>query len=456
MARGPQPATYYLGCNQALLRAVPAHARVILEVGCGAGRLGAALKNQDPRRTVYGLEREPAIAERAAAHLDRVFGLDVEAEEPPLAPGSLDCLLYGDVLEHLHDPEAVLARHRRLLAPGGSILCSVPNVQHHSVLTALLRGDFPYAPAGLLDATHLRFFTYASFFKLLLDAGYAPDLLDVVTVPGDPAFLEAARPLLERLSLHPERTRRYLEAYQYVFRADPLPELPRQEEDTEPLTFVACVCDEPLARDNLLASPCLGPGTPHEVLLARGCRSAAEGLNVGLARARHRLVVCVHQDVYLPRGWPARLRQQLARAEQAGGPIGVAGVYGVARQGASVTRAGHVIDRDRRLREPLPLPAAVETLDELALIVPAPTRLRFDSTLGFHLYGADLCLQAQAQGLRAVALDAPCLHNSLTVGLHAAFTASGRLLARKWRQRLPVATSCADFDARWLAEKAPE
>src|SRR5262249_30988776 len=109
---------YYRGCNQALLRAVPAAARRILEVGCAEGRLGAALKQQDPHRAVYGLEREPAVAARAAERLDRVFALDVEREAVPLEPGSLDCLVYGGVLEHLHDPESVLRRHRPLLAAG--------------------------------------------------------------------------------------------------------------------------------------------------------------------------------------------------------------------------------------------------------------------------------------------------------------------------------------------------
>ena len=85
--------------------------------------------------------------------------MDVEHDHVPLEPGSLDCILYGDVLEHLVDPEAVLARQRRLLGSGGVILCSVPNIQHHSLLAALLRGDWQYTTAGLLDATHLRFFS---------------------------------------------------------------------------------------------------------------------------------------------------------------------------------------------------------------------------------------------------------------------------------------------------------
>jgi hypothetical protein len=249
--------------------------------------------------------------------------------------------------------------------------------------------------------------------------------------------------VLAHLGLHPGRTRRYLDASQYVVRATPLPEADAPGDAAEPLTFVACVSDEATLRANLLASPCLRPGTPHEVLLFRGCPSAADGLNRGLAQARHQLVVTLHQDVYLPRGWPARPLAQYRRAEPSLGPVGVAGVYGVSLAGASVVRAGQVVDRDRLLREPARLPAAVETLDELLLAVPQDTLLCFDPSLGFHLYGADVCLQAQQRGQAAVALDALCLHHSRGAGLPPAFAASAARLADKWAHRLPVATSCA-------------
>jgi hypothetical protein len=88
------------------------------------------------------------------------------------------------------------------------------------------------------------------------------------------------------------------------------------------------------------------------------------------------------------------------------------------------------------------LPAAVDTLDELLVAVPRGTALRFDGRLGFHFYGADLCLAARERGLAAVAVDALCFHNSPHVGLPPAFEASGRVFAAKWAHRLPVATSC--------------
>ncbi len=175
---------YHDGCNPALLRAVPATARRILDVGCASGRFGAALKAGRPDRVVCGVESRPEVAARAATRLDAVYALDVEAAEVPEEAGPFDCIAYGDVLEHLRDPESVLRRHRRLLAAGGRVVASVPNAQHHTLVAALLTGDFQYTDAGLLDRTHLRFFTLSTAFKLLLDAGYAPDLAE--TIGGGP------------------------------------------------------------------------------------------------------------------------------------------------------------------------------------------------------------------------------------------------------------------------------
>jgi SAM-dependent methyltransferase len=245
----PKPASYYTGVNEALLRAVPDGALRVLDVGCGEGRLGAALKERVPGRRVFGIEREAVVARQAATRLDEVFSLDAAVEDPPLEPRSLDSILFGDVLEHLVDPELVLQRYRGLLAPGGEVLCSIPNLQHHSLLTALLTGDFQYTTAGLLDATHLRFFTASTITKLLLDAGYEPNFMDTIEVPAPAELLNAARPLLDHLRLHPGRMARYLGAYQYIVRGRPMPDIDGGQQAAggeaesigdAPLSVVAC------------------------------------------------------------------------------------------------------------------------------------------------------------------------------------------------------------------------
>jgi hypothetical protein len=155
--------------------------------------------------------------------------------------------------------------------------------------------------------------------------------------------------------------------------------------------------------------------------------------------------------MYLAAGWDQFLAQQLQEAERRFGPIGVAGVYGVGKviapndpsQSLGTERMGRVNDRGRLLHDAPELPARVATLEELLLVVRRDTPLRFDPELGFHLYGADICLQAHEHGLAVVALGALCHHNSRNVELPEAFYRSAEVFARKWSHRLPVAKGYA-------------
>lgn len=437
----------------ALLQAVPVGARRILDVGCGDGGRGVALKQRDPLREVFGLERNAALVRRAAGRLDRVFTLDAACDDLPLEPGSLDCVLYGGVLGRLADPGAVLRRHRRLLRPSGTAVCLVPNVQHHALLAALGTGDFPYGQGGAHADFPLRPFSRSTFVKLLLDCGFEPELLEAVTRPCPPDLWEALGPLIRHLRLEPGRARRHFDACHYVFRgillADGEAGGPPHESDHRagpPLTFVACVSDDAVLKANLLNSPCLGPGSPHQVLLMHNCPNAAAGLNAGLAQARHDWVICLHQDVYLPAGWPTRFWRQSRLAQERCGPVGVAGVFGARGSGDGRRLLGHVVHQDRPLNAGN-LPAVVDTLDELLLAVPRGTPLTFDPALGFHFYAADLCLAARRKGLSAVALDAPCSHNTRSNWYPTGFAESGAAFATKWATALPVATPCIHIEA---------
>jgi SAM-dependent methyltransferase len=432
-----------------LVRAVPATARRIFHVGCGNGAVGAALKTQDSQRQVFGLESHAGAAQQARQHLDHVFHTDASAVDLALEPGSFDCLLYGDILSHLADPRAVLRRQRHLLRPGGCVLCYVPNAQHHTLFSALCTGDFPFAPGQPPEWEPRQFFTRASLFKLLLDCGYMPTLLEIVTRPCPAAWWDAAQPLLRHLHLDPDRAHRLFDTYRHLFRGDLVVHKPEDrapfhdlDHRTEPpLSFVCCVSDEGTLAGNLLASPCFRPGSPHELLLQRGCSSAAAGLNAGLEKAKHEWIVCVHQDVYLPAGWPTRFWQQARLAAQTHGPLGVCGVMGASHAGEGRHWQAHLIHQDRPLYAG-PLPAVTETLDELLLAFPRGTTLRLDPTLGFHFYGSDVCLAARRLGLTSVALDAPCFHNTRSNAFPPEFEVSAAAFARKWADQLPVVTPC--------------
>lgn len=165
------------------LRAVPPGARV-LELGCATGYLSRYLKEERGCRVV-GVELDPDAAERARAHCERVVVGDLDQLDLAalLDEGSFDVILCGDVLEHLKAPGRVLAAARRLLAPRGRVVATIPNVAHGDLRLALLAGRFDYQRLGLLDETHLRFFTLTGVRALFEDAGYAVHRVSRITAP---------------------------------------------------------------------------------------------------------------------------------------------------------------------------------------------------------------------------------------------------------------------------------
>jgi O-antigen biosynthesis protein len=145
----------------------------VLEFGCATGYMSQVLRDRLDA-TVVGVELQAEAAQEAMAHCERVLVgdaevLDLEAE---LGGERFDAVIFADVLEHLRDPASLLRRVRPFVAECGSVIASIPNVAHASVRMALLAGSFRYQEQGLLDETHLRFFTREGIQDLLEGSGY--------------------------------------------------------------------------------------------------------------------------------------------------------------------------------------------------------------------------------------------------------------------------------------------
>ncbi|MFZ4518967.1 MAG: class I SAM-dependent methyltransferase [Microthrixaceae bacterium] len=150
---------------------------VVLEGGVSSGYFARVLTAAG--RTVDGVELDPAEAEVAAAVCRRVHVGDLGTVGPADLAGPYDALVFGDTLEHLVDPSATLRRLTGALRPGGVVVASIPNVAEAGNRLRLLRGRWDYADRGILDRTHLRFFTHRTVQDLFTGAG-----LEVLAVDG--------------------------------------------------------------------------------------------------------------------------------------------------------------------------------------------------------------------------------------------------------------------------------
>lgn len=171
---------YYARFNPDLLALIPPDAKAVLEIGCGAGALCEAYRRINPGVYWVGVEvfLEACDEARKPGRLDSVFPFDLDRVVPCALADHLakfndefDCLICGNVLEHLRDPWLALKSLVEHITPGAQVLASIPNVQHWTVIRDLLAGHWRYTDEGLLDRTHLRFFTLESIRELFKDAG---------------------------------------------------------------------------------------------------------------------------------------------------------------------------------------------------------------------------------------------------------------------------------------------
>lgn len=163
---------YYAHARTELLPYIPTNIKSALDVGCGGGAFGALLKQQT-NCEVWGIEPNKTAADFAATNLDKAINGLFTKDMPELEGKKFDAIFFNDVLEHLTSPDETLSDCYNLLNNHGYIIASIPNIRWYPVILSLLRyKDFKYENAGVMDKTHLRFFTQKSMVRLFNDAGY--------------------------------------------------------------------------------------------------------------------------------------------------------------------------------------------------------------------------------------------------------------------------------------------
>jgi 2-polyprenyl-3-methyl-5-hydroxy-6-metoxy-1,4-benzoquinol methylase len=168
-----KPENYYTSSRLEMLHYVPEQASRILDVGCGAGEFGNVLKFRR-QVEVWGIEHCQQAAVEAQTKLDRVLVGNIEDGTLPLPEGYFDCIVFNDVLEHLVNPWAVLTGIKVYMQPDAYVVASIPNVRYFDNIIKLLKHkQWEYGDEGILDKTHLRFFTIESIRDLFGVTGYS-------------------------------------------------------------------------------------------------------------------------------------------------------------------------------------------------------------------------------------------------------------------------------------------
>lgn len=159
-----------------MLKYLPGNPKTIIDIGCGDGTFANTLK-EITQAEVWGIEYKEEEAQKAKNILDTVFSGPCENFIDDLPENYFDVIYFNDVLEHLVDPYTVLKKVKSKLKPGGVVISSIPNIRYHSALMKLIFAkDWEYQRAGVMDHTHLRFFTKKSIRRMYEEAGFVVEV----------------------------------------------------------------------------------------------------------------------------------------------------------------------------------------------------------------------------------------------------------------------------------------
>jgi trans-aconitate methyltransferase len=211
--------------NNELLALVPASCRRIVEVGCMHGALAQVVRQRQPGVQYVGIDIDPDYAAVAARHCTEAITGNIEElvgdRFDALFPS--DCWIFGDCLEHLRDPWALLRRIRARIDADGCLLTCIPNVQHWSLQMRLSSGQFRYEDSGLLDRTHLRWFTRITLLEMFAQTGWRVDqgIVRTLNSPLQAQMLDAVRAFARIAGNDEALAVQDATPFQYVFKLLP-------------------------------------------------------------------------------------------------------------------------------------------------------------------------------------------------------------------------------------------
>ncbi len=211
--------------NRDLLALMPLASRRVVEVGCMHGALAREFRKVNAAVHYTGIDIDPEYAEVAQGACDVALGGDIEqfddADFGALFPS--DCWVFGDCLEHLRDPWRVVRNIRARIDADGCLVTCIPNAQHWSVQMRLATGLFRYEDSGLLDRTHVRWFTRVTMIEMFTQAGWRIEqgLARRLPQAAPAALMDGIRAIAAAAGADPEQAADDASVFQYLFRVRP-------------------------------------------------------------------------------------------------------------------------------------------------------------------------------------------------------------------------------------------
>jgi 2-polyprenyl-3-methyl-5-hydroxy-6-metoxy-1,4-benzoquinol methylase len=190
-----KPQNYFSGIRNDIIELIQCNNCNILEIGCGEGNTLVELKKQGKAKFIVGID---IVDLNQSSKLDKFILADIENDNIDLPEEYFDIIICADVLEHLKDPWSVLRKIRKFLKPNGILLASIPNVREiKTLISIVIKGDFKYVDAGILDKTHLRFFCKKNIIEFFESTGYKIEKITFKLSPKRKFLLKLSLGLFE-------------------------------------------------------------------------------------------------------------------------------------------------------------------------------------------------------------------------------------------------------------------
>lgn len=196
--------------------------RRVIEVGSSSGALAQAYRGLNPAVRYTGIEIDASYAEASKQHCTDVLLGNIERFSPDVMAGFADgdCWIFADVLEHLYNPWRMLEKIREGASGPVEVIACIPNAQNWSLQACMNGGDYMYQDSGLLDRTHIRWFTRITIIKLFSEAGFRVDAMTArILQPPAPAVVAAVRAMAQAVGNDPDAAEQDCVPFQYVVRA---------------------------------------------------------------------------------------------------------------------------------------------------------------------------------------------------------------------------------------------